>query len=233
MNNRVKFGAIFGFLAMIWAHVANAGLITSVSMGNAPGGVAGGNCAAPAPNNDNVVGASPNTCIIDKRFDKLDYIDLVFTVMNSGGTTEYQFEESIFNATGRGWHDFHFDLGFGTGAAFVNSTNGDFLDFDEPAQDSPVASSHFARHMFDNVVDSLWFDDGKCFTNTFCDFTFAVDVPDHNDPGSIPAQYHIFDANGGVIGFQFTLRQMPSIPEPISILLFAFGLAALRYASKR
>jgi hypothetical protein len=233
MKHKFKLAvAALALLVSAWVPPASAGIISNVSLGEAPGGGGMGNCATQAANNDNVVGASPNTCSIEKAYNKFDYIDMQFTVLNSGGTTEYQFTELILNDWWGSWHDFHFDLGFGTGQNFISSGNGDFLDFDEPDNDSPVASSHFLDHMFDNVVDSLWFDNGKCGNGALCNFTFAIDVPDHNNPGQIPASYHILDAQGAVIGYQFTLRQTPSIPEPLSLALMSLGLLLLRLVKR-
>ena len=160
-------------------------------------------------NNDNVVGSSPNQILINqKAFGVSDYIDMDFTLADSGGTTEYVLVEGLGNNTADTWTGYRIVLGFGLGASFVESTAGDGLDFDAPDYDSPTV---LAVPFFSTVTtteDEILLSDGAMGPLTFSNLIFTVDVPD------------------GISSF--TIRQIPVVvPEPSTGLLLAFGLLAL------
>lgn len=190
---------------------AQAGTITSVQIfGSQQGtGTGLGTVAVPAiitpnANNDNptVGGATDNNlAVVVKRFDNVGFIDIVFNVSPSTGTTEYKIFESVDNNTFIDWSSYVLQLGFGTGTGFVSSGAGDGLDFDFPQFDSAPTSS-----IFSNVAlfeDLLVFSNGTQKTGAET-YNFRIDVP--NLPQGVTS---------------FTLRQTPvAIPEP-SILVGA------------
>ena len=229
---------------------------------NGPG--LGGN-PAPAPpnippggaaNNDDPPGKSAKTVNnILKTFFNTDPIDMIFNVTNSGGTTEYFFDENVLNKSGVAWTDFHFELGFGTFPAaggpdqFVTSGIGDFLDFDCPLPANPApAASAFANPPVHRCNTLDWSGGAGIPNNGAGTFSFSVDVP---DAAQIPSAAHRKDGQGKVIGYSFTLRQYPTtavrpappldfklgeaVPEPSTWTLVAIGLAlaASRRAKKR
>jgi hypothetical protein len=159
-----------------------------------------------APNNDNVVGLSPNEFFLtQKNYTGIGPVDLTFDVVNSGGTTEYAFKEGVANSTGLPWVGYHIELGYGFDAAFVKSTPGDGLDFDFPDYDSGLQfapSPGFYFPIAANISeDDIVAGGGVMPNGGFAGyFRFSVDVPD------------------GIT--QFTVRQSPiAAPEPASALL--------------
>ncbi|MDJ0786792.1 MAG: hypothetical protein QNK05_08275 [Myxococcota bacterium] len=170
----------------------------------------------PTPFDDNAVGTSPNFIRVNqKAYDQVDYIDMVFSVIDDGiGTTEYNVVEGVFNGTGIPWTDYHLELGFGVGAGFVISPAGDGLDFDAPDFDSPTAFAPFTSVTFgEDTIDAIG---GVFVPGGFHEFEFNIDVPD------------------GVS--EFTIRQYPTIatPEPGAWALLASGCAlALRRSGRR
>jgi hypothetical protein len=86
------------------------------------------------PNNDNAEGkinfVSFN--VIWRRFGDMD---VVFDVVDTGGTWEFRVELQMTNDTGGAARLLRLELGFGTGQEFVPSAFGDYLDFDWPEKD--------------------------------------------------------------------------------------------------
>jgi hypothetical protein len=167
-----------------------------------------------APNNDNVPAAGVpdnNIAVPFKRFDHADYIDIQFTVVPSGGVTEYQVSEFVDNNTGLPWTNYNMMLGHGTGAGFVISPLGDGLDFDFPNYDTPPASSAFPIVLTPDE-DHLIYTGGVHGTGAQT-YTLRIDVPD-------------FSPSGGPT--TFTLRQFPTaVPEPSAFALAALALISL------
>ena len=190
-------------LSLLAAPATLAGEITGFSWSSGIASVAGVTIIpAPAPNNDNIVGPSPNELVITQK----DYttpgpVDIVFTVNPTGGVTEYTILEGVSNSTGLDFIEYRMILGFGTGSGFVQSTPGDGLDFDFPDNDLPPDFSTF----FSTVTaseDVLIATGGVFPAGAFSTppFQFAIDVPD--------------------TFAEFTLRQVPrEVPEPASALL--------------
>ena len=90
------------------------------------------------PNNDDVSGISPNVLLVtQKAYFAVGPVDIEFTVMDSGGTTEYTIIEGVDNGTGIPWSAYRIELGFGLGSSFVPSPAGDGLDFDALDYNSP------------------------------------------------------------------------------------------------
>jgi len=160
------------------------------------------------PNNDDVSGSSLNEAnIFQKHYIGNGPIDIEYTIIPSGGVTEYTFIEGVFNDTGTTWTDYHMQLGFGLGTDFVPSSPGDDLDFDAPDFNSPFSLNPFLTvDVFEDDIDAY---DGSIPDFTFVSpFVFTIDVPD------------------GIS--TFTIRQFPTtdfIPEPSSMLLLLLGSA--------
>ena len=194
-----------------------AGQITDVAWFSGVASVAGIGIPPPVDvNNDNVEGTSPNSImVLQKDYTAIGPVDLVFDVIDTGGTVEYEFTEGVFNNTGLDWSGYHIELGFGIGAGFVKSGSGDGLDFDAPDYDSPVdftAGGPFFPSV--TVTEDDLIADG--FMPDFAyagNFIFHVDVPD------------------GIT--EFTLRQSPiAVPEPSAaglVLIGLFGMTRIRH----
>lgn len=204
-------------LVTILAGSATAGTITTFDSASGPGlqSFSFNNFAIGTTNNDNVVGASDNLILINqKAFGVSDYIDMEFSVVNSGGTTEYLLTEGLANNTSDTWTSYRIELGFGVGGGYVSSVSGDGLDFDSPDFDSPaeLVIPFFADLVFGEDVITL--DDGAMGPLSFSDLIFSVDVPD------------------GISSF--TIRQIPVVvPEPSTALLLLGGLMGLASSRRR
>ena len=173
---------VFATLLSLSLAPTYAGVIVDFSppaVGGGLGVAAAPRVATPNPGNDNPAGAgaSPNVVEITKRFDHVAEIDMEFRVRNTGASTEYFFTDTVTNNTGVDWTDFHFELGFGTGANFVRSGLLDFLDFDCPIPGVPAPTSgvfaRLAHHC--NTID--W-DMGVVKAGAMTVFTFSIDTPD-------------------------------------------------------
>lgn len=169
---------------------------------------------APAPWNDNVIGDSPNEfLVIQKDYTAIGPVDLVFDLIDDGGTTEYKIVEGVSNSTGIDWTGYHIELGFGVGAGFVKSTAGDGLDFDSPDYDSTVDFNPggFFFPTYAQTEDDLIASGGIHPNTAYAgNYIFHIDVPD------------------GIS--QFTLRQSPvanPVPLPAGVWLFLSALSAL------
>jgi hypothetical protein len=213
-----------------------AGAITSISQFLLPGFSTGSLTfsLAAAPNNDNTAAPSPNT-IANPGFGVFlnaggfGILDYEFNVADSGGTTEYFFTTNMVNNSGVAWTDFHFQLGFGTGAAFVPVAAGPGLDFDTPGRDPVPTSSVFPllNHQPNVVewsgatVNYLGGPGGAPFSVAF---SMSLDIPDGL------AALHPQGAN------RFTLRSFPTaqqVPEPMTAGLVGLGLAAAALRRRR
>ena len=161
------------------------------------------------PNNDNapIPNLDNNIEVQTKRFDFSNYIDIEFSVAQSMGVTEYRISESVDNNTGSDWSRYNMYLGFGTGAGFTLSSAGDGLDFDTPDNDTPPSSGAFLTISRPNE-DTLEFSNGL-HSSGVEPYLFRIDVPDL-----------LSRVN------KFTLRQVPIVPEPSTMLLMMAGLLA-------
>lgn len=219
------FLAAFILFAMgVTPSSSHAGIISSVQLfsGQAGSGPGLGFVSVPVfstanPNNDNQLGGGPldnNITVPVKRFDNPGYIDIVFNVTNSGGTTEYKVFEAVDNNIFVPWSSYIMQLGFGVGSSFSNLNGaGDGLDFDDPNYDIFPSSSAFASVV--NTEDMLVFTNGLQGSGSQT-YQFRIDVPD------------------GIS--QFTLRQLPvAVPEPSLVLLgglASFGIFVYRRRSQ-
>ncbi|MCG8450345.1 MAG: PEP-CTERM sorting domain-containing protein [Pirellulales bacterium] len=211
-----------GAVAMVclFAMPLQAGKITGFSWTNGIISIAG--ITPPASvtvNNDDVSGDSPNELqILQKDFGTVGYIDIEFTVMDTGGVTEYAIIEGVQNSSGLDWASYHVQLGFGTGSGFEISDPGDDLDFDAPFYNSTIQFDPSLLFSFPTVTMSE-------------DVLVASGGPGQlNGQYNEPFVYHI-DVPDGIT--TFTLRQFPVavIPEPTSVallLLASLSMVAIR-----
>ena len=206
---------IAAVLILLGATHAWAGEITGVNWFSGVASVAGEVVNPPSvPNNDNVIGPSPNTIfVLQKDYTAIGPVDLVFDVVNTGGVTEYAVIEGVQNNTGLDWGSYHVELGYGNGAGFVKSASGDGLDFDAPDYDSTFDFNPLPG-FFPTV--NVTEDDIIASGGVMPDFSYAGDFVFHVDvPDDIAS---------------FTIRQSPiAVPEPTSMMLLALsGLAVFR-----
>lgn len=206
-----------GLVVSMFALSASGGTITTFNSASGPGlqSLSFNTFIVGTANNDNVVGASDNQIMINqKAFGTSEYIDMDFTVVASGGTTEYLLIEGLANNTSDTWTSYRIELGFGLGASYVPSLPGDGLDFDSPDFDSPaeLAIPFFTDLVFGEDVITL--ETGSMGPLSFSNLVFSIDVPD------------------GISSF--TIRQIPIvIPEPSSAVLIVLGLMSLAIRGQR
>jgi len=180
---------------------AGAGTITGTAVAG-PGGFGSGSTVTGLPNNDDSVGfGNTNNIILSETFASIAPIDAVFTVADStpAGTTEYfATNVTVNNNTGVTWTDFHFQL--------IPTTAGDGLDFDFPTPNpTPTSSSFTVLVHGEDTID--WSGGAVPPGPTF--FSLSIDVPD------------------GLAGGTFTLRSVPTVPEPSTAAIVGSGLLSL------
>ena len=222
-----RLAGVAAFAVCVIALDVSAATITSVGTVVLPGfstGAVGPVGITPSPNNDNATSASPNAIPSSVFFNTFGTLDVEFVVTNSGGTTEYLVTQALVNNSGQTWTDFHFELGFGVGTAFIRSDDTDALDFDTPERDPAPTSSVFTA--LQHQPDTLDWSGGSVPSIGNVAFTLAIDVPDNL------STFHPGALN------RFTLRQFPttaSVAEPGTMLLsaLAFGGLVARFAVSR
>lgn len=164
-------------------------------------------------NNDNYDFWSNNGGSFLFSFHSLAPVDTVFSVTDSGGSTEYDLYGRVTNRTGASVLGVRLELGFGTSTFSRATLPG--LSFDLPEADPGPVMDNFAPVLHTDTLIQ-W---THLIPNTDTpSFEFFFDLPDA-DAGYIPASALTTD------GYDLTLRITPLVPEPMSWLC-GLGLAA-------
>jgi len=152
-------------------------------------------------------GPSANILSVTKIFTAVGPLDMSFhvsdapTAEGAPGFTSYLFQENVVNHTGSDWTDYHFQLGFGTGANFQLAAAPSALQFDPTY--APTSTNFATCVPGPYTVD--W-SNGLLPNGGLGGFTVQVIVPDTIDAN---APKFALDPAGG--GYNFTLRQIPSV----------------------
>jgi hypothetical protein len=166
-----------------------------------------------------------NIVTVDKDFTDLQPIDIELPTESLLGNFYFSYVvfENVTNLSGIAWNDFHFTLGYGAGDEFVQSEDGDGLNFigffglpvpPFPVSEVPYSSAFAAYEMLEDTLD--WWD-GLVAEDESVDFGVGILV-----------------ANIGPDIEAFTLREQPSpIPEPTTMFLVGSGLVGLAGFRKR
>lgn len=203
-------------LACLISLPLRAGEITGFSWSSGVASVAGVTIIPPIDaGNDDIAGTSPNIQVVtQKHYTGIGPVDIEFFVNTStppNGTTEYRFEEGVDNSTPFDWVGYRLELGFGTGADFVLSTDGDGLDFDSPDFNSPLDFTTFFSSAV-AISEDVIVASGGVHPNgsgfSIPPYVFTIDVPDGIE--------------------SFTLRQRPiPVPEPASLMMLVLGVGGV------
>jgi hypothetical protein len=220
INNHPIIARFAIIITLFTAGSVQAGQITGFTWFSGVASVAATTIAPPVnPNNDNVGLVNPNDAwITQKNYVAIGPVDLVFTVANSGGTTEYSFREGVFNNTTLPWTGYHLELGFGNGLTYTKSTLGDGLDFDAPTYDSTIDFTPYFPSSSATTEDDIVAGGGvHPYLGFAPNYRFSVDVPD------------------GITSF--TIRQSPIgggiVPEPCTWVLGSLGLFSFSMYRRR
>jgi PEP-CTERM motif len=162
---------------------------------------------------------------VTKAFNSLDPIDLVFVVDNSGSLTQRTFVDGTPNLSGQTWFDFHHTLGFGFGTPTMDSfrmnDREDGLDFFlGPPQPTDATNQMTLTKQMQDALS--W--DGRIAPGNGPLFEFALNLPDSSE--AIPANARRPN------GYVFTLHEVPTIPEPSTLLLVGLGVLGLRVIAR-
>jgi hypothetical protein len=93
---------VCGF-ALVLTESSQAGIIIGVSTVTGGGNAIVNPILTPHPNNDNDGAGNQNITVISKAFNTAQFIDIVFDVNGTGGTTEYLVLEGLANISGFGF----------------------------------------------------------------------------------------------------------------------------------
>lgn len=182
--------------------------------------------ATPVVNNDDISTAEPLNEITGAfDFAAAGYIDIVCACEETGHTgagpggnneaTEYGFVVTVTNSTAVNFDDFKFELGFGTGGSFVQSSTSDLIDWDTvgflggpqltptPTYSKTGSLSHGA-----NLLTWTFSGANRIAPAETVTFTMQMDLSDGYEPGSTER----LPAEAGRSGntFNLTIRAYPS-----------------------
>jgi hypothetical protein len=197
--------AVYGSLVILAAS-SNAAIITAPGPYNSVGTAGNGQAT--------VISSAPNFLITSasKAFTSVGPLDFSFPTTPSGGTLVYLVSEGITNNTNQTWTDYHEQLGSGTDGQFV--LGGTPVTFMTPP------NSSFTNPAFSTIAVSpteIDYTGGSVAPGQAISITFSIDVPDNGVVGALPAPSP----------YSFTLRQFPTVPEPATLGLLAFGSIGL------
>ncbi len=150
-----------------------------------------------------VIVTSNSIVIAAKNFTGLGPIDIVFTTANDGATDTYTVAEAITNSVipAITWTDYEEQLGSGAADNFdVGDTS---VIFAGPISNTSSNTSFTDAQLQDHTIE---LSQGSVASEGTLSVGFELTAPDLPD------------------GTTFTLRQFPTIPEPVSLPSLAAGL---------
>ncbi len=175
----ITWCALFAVLTMV--STARADIFVFVSAGNSNVNIVNVAADSSFPDNDNVIGASPNFVDLDLEVFVPTQGDLRFVPDFTPGTTEYFATTTMLNSTGMALRSFSLQIGEGffdgTTDTFVPQlindvtvTNFDFPDFDSPFDSNVFSSVDIGAHV-------ITFSGGTVNPGESVTVRFSVDVP--------------------------------------------------------
>jgi hypothetical protein len=216
-------------------------------------GVGGGRgwmiCTAATVVNNDDSDVATNISTMHLEYDVATAIDIVTTCLETGSSanpltgepvaTEYFFTTTVQNLTAVRWDNFYFELGFGTGASFVQSSIQDFIDYDTTGalgtpEKTPTPTYSKAVDSFSHLGGILSYGftggtDSSIYPGETVTFTHSIDLSDgFSNPGApvdrIPSGFR------STPNFFLTLRAYPapfaSVVEAAPAATRAWGWAA-------
>jgi hypothetical protein len=205
MMRRILLGAAFA------ASCLPAATITAPFSGT--GGTVSGTVNTPAPNNNNVLGLSPNTVNITEGWFGVTG-SVAFQLPQSAGSTEYYFTKTVTNNSAFLWTSFGMAMGCGpTGSTDCGGgLNGNPLTLDyDVAPTSSAGGSLIASNGYSLLWAGLNVAPGQSVT-----FNFSVDT-----------------CSGCGGAWQIIQTANVAAPEPGTMLLCAAGLVGVGVYRKR
>lgn len=173
------------------------------------------------PGNDEAPGPNPNVATVNVPIGGLGNVFKLFPFQQGGpaAATEVFVEETIVNLIPGGVNivDYHMELGWWVGGAFVPSVAGDGFDFDWGASgpsNTPPPTGTALTFSIDNISneDVLdWFGPPNILPSGNALLTFSVDVPSTGPSGTT----------------HWAIRQFATVPEPSTFGMLATALLLL------
>jgi hypothetical protein len=187
--------------------IPNAGLLGTAGPGLGSASIVAS--FTTAPNNDNTTGWDKKTFFShDVTFAHKGYIDIAYHVDTSDGTTEYNFEYHVTNASGETWQSINFMLLFGLGPNAEDPLAGCQLDMDWPDKDpTPFSAGPLSLIQHDPYVIVYGGSPGL-LPGAQGTFFFSIDVPDYDPVTMPPDVQHDY-------GYEFTVRLAPIVAVPL------------------
>ncbi len=168
-----------------------------------------------------------NWIILIKDYETMAPIDISMSVTNSGGTTEYLFIEGLANGSGTAWLDYHVELIYDDEIIFSGS-----LDFDTP----DATPTPYSFYLNNNGITSQIFSLAGHTANAISWDNGVMppinDMPDFEDLAFVTFSLDIPDIVEGD-GYEFVLRQYPTVPEPATMLLFGIGALGFGFVRRK
>lgn len=194
-------------LSLLMAGAASASVISNCALGSGGGGLVVTACsfATPAPGNENSVGQSVNTLIIDETFGPPTSPGGAVFALAAGAPTEYYVTKRVTNNTGLVWTDFEILFGGGN-FGFLMPTTAFMFDYDQ----APTISGPGTGAAFYNATQNLLTWSGLAINpGDTITLNFSIDI----------------NATGG--GFWQIQQQPVGVPEPATLGLVGGVLLGL------